>query len=138
MPEATQPPCSLRQLVQQHLDNAPQGDAYEALHDLAAALQAHVGKDPWTFRPLGKHVTLSRDRAPAKVGAINLTVTDQAERQPNTATVLAIGPGVTAVKVGDRVVFPPFATPPFAVSNDPKQGGVMLVHEDQLLGIVDD
>lgn len=61
-----------------------------------------MGKVPLT--PLADYVVVQQEEAQTKT-ASGLLLPDKGAEKPKIATVLAVGPAVTDVKAGDRVVF---------------------------------
>lgn len=68
-----------------------------------------------TFRPIGDHVVIKRDKAESKTPG-GIVLPEVAQDRPKKGTVIAVGPGTIdtglrispQVKPGDRVVFAAF------------------------------
>ena len=77
-----------------------------------------MSKTPIT--PLADYVLVKRDEAVSKT-ASGLYLPEKASEKPKTATVLAVGPAVKDVKVGDRIIYGGYS------NSDIKHDGVEYV-----------
>ena len=79
------------------------------------------------MKPIGFHILIDHDQAnDTKI----ITMTDLP--RPNTGTVLEVGPKVTEVSVGDRVMF----KDTFSSYQVPGQEDLLVMHEDSILLIL--
>lgn len=86
------------------------------------------------IKPLGKNVTATIVEAnKISAGGIYLGDATAQSLAPKIAEIVAVGDEITKVKVGDQVVFKPYAT--YEVKED-KTDFVML-EEDDILGIIE-
>ena len=81
-----------------------------------------------TLTPLGTRVVACRDEAETKT-ASGLYLPDSAKEKPAYATVEAVGPEVSSLKKGDRIVYKEYST------TEVKLGTVeyLIVKEDDVL-----
>ncbi|MEO7904869.1 MAG: co-chaperone GroES [Candidatus Saccharimonadales bacterium] len=61
------------------------------------------------IKPLADRVVAVREAAPTQT-ASGLYLPDNANEKPAMATVVAVGPDVTAVKLNDRIVYKEYTT----------------------------
>ncbi|HET9174136.1 MAG TPA: co-chaperone GroES [Candidatus Saccharimonadales bacterium] len=61
------------------------------------------------LQPLGDYVVAQAEEAPTKT-ASGILLTASATEKPKTAKVLAVGKDVKQIKVGDSIIFKPYAT----------------------------
>lgn len=66
-----------------------------------------MGKVPIT--PLADYVVVRQEEAQTKT-ASGLLLPDKASEKPKIAEVLAVGPAVSDVKVGDRIIYGGYST----------------------------
>ena len=89
------------------------------------------------MRVTGYKVLVKQDASEDKVGM--LFVPQGSEKYPNFGTVLAVGPLVTSVKVGERVVIE--RKPASAISPEAQKGdeffGLLVLPEENIIGIVE-
>jgi chaperonin GroES len=83
------------------------------------------------IHPLSDYVVAQNEKAESKT-ASGLYLPDNAKEQPKTAKVVAAGPAVAQVKVGDRIIYKSYST------TDVKVGGeeYLLVKEEDVLATV--
>ncbi len=63
-----------------------------------------------------------------------IIIPDNAKERPTFADVVSIGPDVTGVKVGERVVFAKYSGNEIKVED---AGDHLLLHEEDLIGVVE-
>lgn len=86
------------------------------------------------IRPLNHNITAEPIVAETKTASGLFIGQDTAEQmQTKTAKVLAIGENVTSIKVGDEIVYKPYATFDFKH----KEKEFVLVADEDVLGVVD-
>lgn len=84
-----------------------------------------------TIQPLADYVVAQAEEAESKT-ASGLYLPDNAKEKPKTAKVVAVGPGVKEVKVGDRIIYKSYSTTDVKVGSD----DYMLVKEEDVLATV--
>ena len=80
------------------------------------------------MKPLGRRVLVRRDEIATKVGSIHIP--DKAQRKPLGGTVVAVGPEVTTVHPGDRILFGEWSTRPVG------EDGEML-YESEIMAVLE-
>lgn len=87
--------------------------------------------------PLGNNV-IAKIAEVTKITKSGIYLSDTAANQlaPKEAEILGIGESVTTVKVGDTVVFKPYATYEVCIKEDDKTVDYIMLEEDDILGIV--
>lgn len=87
------------------------------------------------IEPLNKRVLVKRDETKTEVNGILLAAS--AQRQENSGTVIAIGPEVTEVRVGERVLFGKIDGVPIDVKycDNVKENNFILINEEQIKAI---
>ena len=83
------------------------------------------------LQPLADYVVAVGEEAQAKT-ASGLYLPDQAQEKPKTAKVVAAGPAVKQVKVGDRIVYKGYSITDVKVENT----DYILVKEEDVLATV--
>jgi chaperonin GroES len=83
------------------------------------------------LQPLSDYIVAVGEEAATKT-ASGIYLPDQAQEKPKTAKVVAVGPNVKQVKVGDRVVYKSYSTTEVKVGNDE----YILVKEEDVLATV--
>jgi chaperonin GroES len=83
------------------------------------------------IQPLADYVVAKHEEAAAKT-ASGLYLPDNAQEKPKTAKIEAVGPSVTQVKVGDKVLYKSYTT------TEVKVGGTeyILIKEEDILATV--
>jgi chaperonin GroES len=79
--------------------------------------------------PLGDRVVAVREAAQTKT-ASGIYLPDNAKEKPVVATVTAIGPDVTNVKVGDRILYKEYSTTEVTIDATEH----LIVKEEDILG----
>ena len=87
--------------------------------------------DKSVISPLGDYVVAQAEEAASKT-ASGLYLPDNAKEKPKTAHVIAVGPKVEQVKVGDRIIYKSYSTTDVKVGSDE----YMLVKEEDVLATV--
>lgn len=83
------------------------------------------------MRLLGKRILIEADE-PVKQSASGILIQEDWETRPPYGTVLAVGPDVTEVKKGDRVVFERFGSIMMPEKNQ------RLCLEEHMLAVLDE
>jgi chaperonin GroES len=83
------------------------------------------------LQPLADYVVTVADAAETKTSS-GLYLPDNATEKPKTAKVVAIGPNVKQVKVGDRIVYKGYSTTDIKVNKEE----YILVKEEDILAVV--
>jgi chaperonin GroES len=83
------------------------------------------------LQPLGDYIVAAHEAAETKT-ASGLYLPDKAQEKPKTAKVVAVGPTVRQVKVGDRIVYKSFSTTEVKIESDE----YILVKEEDVLATV--
>ncbi len=83
------------------------------------------------IKPLADRVVAVREVAATKT-ASGLYLPDNAKEKPVMATIQAIGPDVTSLKVGDRIVYKEYSTTELKI-NDTEY---LIVKEEDVLATV--
>lgn len=83
------------------------------------------------LQPLGDYVVAVGEEAETKT-ASGIYLPEKAAEKPKTAKVVAVGPGVKQVKVGDRIVYKSFSTTDVKVGKEE----YILVEEKDVLATV--
>jgi chaperonin GroES len=83
------------------------------------------------IQPLADYVVATAEEAESKT-ASGLYLPDNAKEKPKTAKVVAVGPGVKEVKVGDRIIMKSYSETTVKVGKDE----FMLVKEEDVLATV--
>lgn len=83
------------------------------------------------IQPLADYVVAEAEEAESKT-ASGLYLPDNAKEKPKTAKVVAVGPEVKQVKVGDRIIYKSYSTTDVKVGKDE----YMLVKEEDVLATV--
>ena len=81
--------------------------------------------------PLGDYVVAQTEEAEKKT-ASGLYLPEGAQEKPKTAKVVAVGPTVAQVKVGDRIVYKGYSTTDVKVGSEE----YILVKEEDVLATV--
>lgn len=85
------------------------------------------------YKVLGTKILVLRDPVQEQVG---LLLTEEVRRPPKTGTVVAVGPKVDDVVVGDRVVFHEYAGHFLETSQDLSQSDLIVMRDsDELLAV---
>jgi chaperonin GroES len=96
-----------------------------------------------TIKPLGNRVLVRRSKARTSRGGILLP--DTAQEKPREGEVVAVGEGkyddegqrqTPSVKVGDRVLFTPYAGTEVKQAGHDKEEEYLIMSEEDLLGIL--
>ena len=83
------------------------------------------------LQPLGDYVVAQAEEAESKT-ASGLYLPDAAKEKPKTSKVVAVGPAVKQVKVGDRVVYKSYSNTDVKVGKD----DYILIKEEDILATV--
>lgn len=83
------------------------------------------------IKPLGDRVVAVRVDAPAKT-ASGLYLPDTAKEKPSMAEVVAVGPDVKNVAVGEKIVYKEYSTTELKVN----QTEYLIVREEDILGTI--
>lgn len=81
------------------------------------------------IKPLGDRVVAVRQEAQTKT-ASGLYLPDSAKEKPVVASVAAVGPDVSAVKVGDKILYKEYSTTEIKVDKIE----YLIVKEEDILG----
>lgn len=84
------------------------------------------------LQPLGDYVVAVAEEAESKT-ASGLYLPDAAKEKPKTSKVVAVGPMVQQVKVGDRIVYKSYSTTEVKVGKEE----YILVREEDVLATVE-
>lgn len=84
------------------------------------------------LKPLGDYVVAQADEAESKT-ASGLYLPEGAKEKPKTSRVVAVGPAVQGVKVGDRIVYKSYSQTEVKVGRDE----YILVQEQDILATVE-
>jgi chaperonin GroES len=82
-------------------------------------------------KPLGDRVVAVREKAQEKT-ASGLYLPDSSQEKPVVATVQAVGPDATQVKVGDKIVYKEYSTTELKI-NDKEY---LILKEEDILATV--
>jgi chaperonin GroES len=83
------------------------------------------------LHPLGDYIVAQNEEAATKT-ASGLYLPDKAQEKPKTAKVVAVGPKVTELKAGDRIVYKSYSTTEIKV----EATEYILVKEEDVLATV--
>lgn len=83
------------------------------------------------IQPLADYVVAVAEEAEAKT-ASGLYLTQSAQEKPKTAKVVAVGKGVSEIKVGDRIIYKSYSNTDVKVGADE----YILVKEEDVLATV--
>ena len=83
------------------------------------------------LKPLGDYVVAQAEEAESKT-ASGLYLPEAAKEKPKTSKVLAVGPAVQQVKVGDRIVYKAYSNTELKVGKEE----YVLVQEQDILATV--
>lgn len=83
------------------------------------------------LQPLSDYVVAVSEEAEAKT-ATGLYLPENAKEKPKTAKIVAVGPNVRQVKVGDRIVYKSYSTTDVKVDKTE----YILVREEDVLATV--
>jgi chaperonin GroES len=83
------------------------------------------------LQPLGDYVVAVGEEAESKT-ASGIYLPEKAQEKPKTAKVVAVGPGATQIKKGDRIVYKSYSTTEVKVGSDE----FILVKEEDVLATV--
>ena len=83
------------------------------------------------LKPLGDYVVAVAEEAESKT-ASGLYLPEAAKEKPKTSKVVAVGPAVQQVKVGDRIVYKSYSNTEVKVNKDE----YILVKEEDILATV--
>ena len=83
------------------------------------------------LQPLGDYLVAVAEVAESKT-ASGLYLPDAAKEKPKTSKVVAVGPAVAQVKVGDRIVYKSYSTTEVKVGKEE----YILVKEEDVLATV--
>lgn len=93
------------------------------------------------MKVLGDKILIKQDDPERLVGKEKLILApERAEKYPNMGKVLAVGPGVELVKVGDRVVYerkPESSLDPDCVPTH-EYYGMLVLPEGNILAVIDE
>lgn len=81
------------------------------------------------IKPLADRVVAVREKAQTKT-ASGIYLPETSKEQPVIASVVAVGPKVKAVAVGDRIIYKEYATTEITVD----AAEYLIVKEDDILG----
>ena len=83
------------------------------------------------IKPLADRVVAVREEALAKTSS-GLYLPDNAKEKPVIAKVVAIGPDVKSLKVGDKIVYKEYSTTDLKVNDDE----YLIVKEEDVLATI--
>jgi chaperonin GroES len=83
------------------------------------------------IQPLGDYVVAQDEEAESKT-ASGLYLPENAKEKPKTAKIVAVGPAVKQVKVGDRIIYKSYSTTEVKV----ERKDYLLVKEEDVLATV--
>lgn len=83
------------------------------------------------FQPIGSYLLLTMEIAPDTTESGNIVLPDKAKQKPDHATVVAVGPAVVDIQLGDRVLFTKFSGKPIEVDGEKYQ----YLRESEIVGI---
>jgi chaperonin GroES len=83
------------------------------------------------IQPLADYVVAQAEEAETKT-ASGLYLPENAKEKPKTSKVVAVGPDVKGVKVGDRIIYKSYSSTDVKVGSDE----YMLVKEEDVLATV--
>jgi chaperonin GroES len=83
------------------------------------------------IQPLADYVVAVAEEAESKT-ASGLYLPDNAKEKPKTSKIVAVGPEVKQVKVGDRIIYKSYSSTDVKVGRDE----YMLVKEEDILATV--
>ena len=83
------------------------------------------------LQPLGDYVVAQTEEAEPKT-ASGLYIPQNAQEKPKTVKVVAVGPEVKSLKLGDRIVYKSFTSTEVKVGND----DYVLIKEEDVLAKV--
>lgn len=83
------------------------------------------------LKPLGDYVVAVAEEAESKT-ASGLYLPEAAKEKPKTSKVVAVGPAVKEVKVGDRIVYKSYSNTDVKVDKD----DYILIKEEDILATV--
>jgi len=83
------------------------------------------------IQPLADYVVAQAEKAETKT-ASGLYLPDKAQEKPKTAKVVAVGPDVKQVKVGDRILYKAYSTTEVKIGSE----DFILVKEEDVLATV--
>lgn len=83
------------------------------------------------LQPLNDYIVAEQEAAETKT-ASGLYIPENAQEKPKTVKVIAVGPAVSQVKVGDRIVFKGYSSTDVKVGKDE----YVLVKEEDVLATV--
>lgn len=69
------------------------------------------------LKPLGDRVVVLPTDDAQRITQAGIHIPDQAREVPTSGTVLAVGPGVQGLKVGERVVYGKYVGTPFVIDD---------------------
>jgi chaperonin GroES len=84
-----------------------------------------------SIKPLADRVVAVREEALAKT-ASGLYLPDNAKEKPVVAKVVAIGPDVKSLKIGDRIVYKEYSTTDLKVNSEE----YLIVKEEDVLATI--
>ena len=84
------------------------------------------------LKPLADYVVAQAEEAESKT-ASGLYLPEAAKEKPKTSKVVAVGPAVREVKVGDRIVYKSYSPTELKIGKDE----YILVKEEDILATVD-
>jgi chaperonin GroES len=91
------------------------------------------GGSSMKFRPMGSGVVIERHEAKDKTEG-GLYIPEQAKKQPHKGTVMAIGPKVVDLVVGDVVMFSPYSGSSIVLDGK----DYLLIGDINLLGVLEE
>lgn len=84
-----------------------------------------------TLKPLANRVVAQTDKAQSKTAA-GLYIPDNAQEKSKVATITAVGPAVTHVKNGDKIIYKEFAATEVKVSGEE----FLIVNQEDILAVI--
>lgn len=84
-----------------------------------------------SINPLGDNIVAQAEEVATKT-ASGIYLPDNTQEKPKTAKVVAVGPAVQQLKVGDRIIYKSFSTTDFKVGKDE----YIIVKEEDVLATV--
>jgi chaperonin GroES len=89
-----------------------------------------------TLIPIGSRVAIKPDTAPTSIGDILLTDHAQEQLKPQEGEIIALGPEVSVVKLGDRVLFSKYGGHEVQTDKEDKNSFVLILKEADIYCII--